>query len=98
MRILCRAARALGWALAALALAAFAWDLWGGFQAGAFMFRPAGELWYGLHPPSLNVAQAAVQRHVSAELWDRALFPMLTAPTWILLGVPGALLLRVRRR
>ena len=98
MRVLCRAARVLGWALAALALAAFAWDLWTGVQQGAFMFRPAGELWFSLHPPSLNVAQAAVQRHVSAELWDRALFPMLTAPAWILLGVPAALLLRIRRR
>ncbi len=98
MRALSRAARALGWALAVLALAAFAWDLWGGFQAGAFMFRPTGELWYGLHPPSLNATQAAVQRHVSPALWDRALFPMLTAPAWILLAVPAALLLRVRRR
>ncbi|MBM3542736.1 MAG: hypothetical protein FJX51_11890 [Alphaproteobacteria bacterium] len=98
MRILCRVGRALGWALAALALAAFAWDLWTGAQQGAFMFTPAGELWFSLHAPSLNVAQAAVQRHVSAELWDRALFPLLTAPAWLLLGVPAFVLLRVRRR
>lgn len=98
MRVVCRATRILGTSLALAALAAFGWDLHLSFQAGVFTMSPAGKLWFELHAPSLNALQAGVQRQLWPWLWDGVLFPLLTAPAWLLLGIPGALLVRLGRR
>ena len=98
MRMICRATWFLGAGLALAALAAFAWDLSLSVKTGAFTMSPAGKLWFELHAPSLNAAQAGVQRQLWPWLWDGVLFPLLTAPAWLLLGIPGALMMRLGRR
>ena len=42
----------------------------------------AGELWSQLDGASLNLAQAVIQRHVWAPLWDGLLVPLLRLPAW----------------
>ena len=62
---------------------------------GAAGFTPAalGTLWYGLHPSSLNGAQAGIQRFVSPLLWDPVLSTPLQMPLFLVCGAIGLLLL-----
>lgn len=81
---------ALGLLLLALALSAVLYELFtasGGYRAIA-----AGELWFKLHPYSLNLSQAVTQRYLHPSLWDPVIITMLQWPAWSLLGAPGAIL------
>lgn len=62
---------------------------------GAAGFTPAGlgTLWYGLHPSSLNGAQAGIQRFVSPLLWDPIISTLLQMPLFLVCGALGLLFL-----
>jgi hypothetical protein len=45
-----------------------------------------GELWFQLHPFSLNLTQAVVQRYLHPGLWDAVLLPLLFQPTALVAG------------
>lgn len=77
------------------ALGALAWDLFGLFDTGSFTLSVWGDLWYKLHPGSLNLYQAVVERYLSVTLWDETLAPLLLLPAVIVFGLPGLLLLTV---
>jgi hypothetical protein len=58
-----------------------------------------GELWYAIHPASLQLLQPAIQRHLDPALWDRIVQPMLLWWAWALFTALGlALLMLFRRR
>ena len=60
-----------------------------------------GEHWFRLHPSSLGLAQAAIERHVHPFLWDPVILTILQMPAWVVLGVIGLglyLLGRKRKR
>ena len=82
-----------GYLLVFTALAAFAYELIVGLEAGAWRIIPVGELWFDLHVGSLNFVQAIVQRYIHPWLWDPVLSSILQWPAWSLLGGPGAILL-----
>lgn len=67
---------------------------------GAIVFTSLGEHWYSVHPASLNVSQAAIERHVAPFLWDPVITTILLLPAWIVVGGLGALfyLLGYRRK
>lgn len=67
---------------------------------GEIAFTSLGEHWYSLHPSSLNLAQAAIERHVAPFLWDPVITTILLLPAWLVAGVLGALiyLLGYRRK
>lgn len=90
--------RAIGWLLVLAALCAAGYEAWLAVEAGAWRPVAAGELWYRLHSASLNAAQAGIQRYVAPWLWDPAITAVLLAPAWLVLGLPGALLLWLCRR
>lgn len=83
---------AIGLLLFALAALAFAYDVVMAANAGSYRAVAAGELWFRLHPYSLNLSQAVVQRYLSPGLWDPLIVSLLQWPTWSLLGAPGAIL------
>ncbi|EWY42607.1 hypothetical protein N825_01635 [Skermanella stibiiresistens SB22] len=89
--------RVIGAVLLVAGLAALGWDLWRWSQIagveGGLHLTAAGELWYGLHPGSLNLTQAVVQRYLSPSLWDPALVTILLWPAALVLAVPGIVLL-----
>lgn len=85
MRLL---ARILGLLLIAVAFGLFLRDLAMDGPAGT-----VGDVWYSLHPPSLNLLQAGIQRHVSPALWDNAVLPVLLWSAVLTALVPGLLLL-----
>jgi hypothetical protein len=65
--------------------------------AGAgHQFIPLGQLWFEIDPPSLNMTQAGIQRHVSPRLWEALLQPLLEMPAWPVLGGTGLVLLLLR--
>lgn len=67
---------------------------------GQWIITPLGEHWFKLHAASLNMAQAAVERHVVPWLWDPVILSVLQVPTWVFFGVLGLMLywLGQRRR
>lgn len=75
---------------AALALGA---DLAAAGPGGTLEIRPLGALWYGLHPGSLNLTQAVVERYIWEPLWDPVAITVLRWPAAPLFGVLGVLLL-----
>ena len=85
--------RLIGGILLVAGLAALGLDLWQGSQTGAFHLSAAGELWFRLHPGSLNLSQAVVQRYLLPELWDPVILTVLLWPAALVLAVPGLVLL-----
>jgi len=83
----------LGWLLLAAALAVVLWDLWGLLQGEGFAWRPLGAVWAALDRDSLLLLQPAIERHLAEWLWSGLVFPLLEAPTVLVLGLPALLLL-----
>ena len=82
-------ARSTGWILILVALAVLGYEAMPLLDGGSFKLHAWGELWYRLHPSSLNMYQVAVERHVSAELWDQILAPLLTYKAVFVAAIPG---------
>ena len=93
--------RVLGWIFIALGLAVFARDVWIFLESGAVAMTPVGQIWYALHPGSLNLVQAVVERYLHPVLWDPVIFSILLLPAALLflaIGIVLALVFRSRRR
>lgn len=54
--------------------------------------RVLGQLWYDLHPGSLNLTQAIIERYIWAPLWDPAILSVLQLPAVLVFAVPGFVL------
>jgi hypothetical protein len=101
--------RVTGGILLLAGIAALGFDLWqyvqfasqNAGQGQSFHLAAAGELWYRLSPGTLNLTQAVTQRYILPELWDFVLLTVLLWPAFIVLAVPGLVLLALgslRRR
>ena len=94
--------RILGWILVLAALAAIAYEVMAAMNSdGGWRMIALGEMWFKLHPHSLNTAQAGIQRYVAPWLWEPGITTILLWPGWLVFGVPGVLavvLCRKRRR
>jgi hypothetical protein len=66
--------------------------------AERLVLTSAGEQWGKLFPTSLKNAQGFVQRTTHPLVWDTTVRPLLTVPTWALLGGLGFLIGYVGRR
>jgi hypothetical protein len=62
------------------------------------VMTPLGQTWHDIHATSLVLFQAGVTRHVAEWLWNPVLLNVLTSPTWVVLGVLGAILLLLGRK
>jgi hypothetical protein len=99
--------RFLGWILLLAGLFVLVRDLMargGGFDLFAWseprLSAPVvlGELWYAVHPASLQLLQPAIQRHIDPALWDWVVQPILLCWAWAVFVVLGVLLLMLFRR
>lgn len=90
--------RVLGWIVVGLAAALLARDLFVLADAGRWAPIDVGALWWMLHPPSLQLAEPAIARHVHPFLWDPVMLSLLLSPAWLALGIVAALLLLAGRR
>ncbi len=90
--------RVIGWLLIFGAVAAAGYELSNVIGGEQWRRVALGELWYGIHAPSLNAAQAGIQRHVAPWLWEPVITTILLAPVWLAFGVPGMVLAWACRR
>ncbi|MCY1707288.1 hypothetical protein [Pannonibacter sp. SL95] len=92
--------RLSGYFLLGVAVVAAVVDGSKSIAAGSFAFTPVGQVWFELSPASLNISQAAIQRHVSPLLWDPVIQTVLGWPVWLALPPLAFLLLilGMRRR
>ncbi len=91
--------RAVGGLLLLVALLALGADAVTAWTGGGFAFAPLGRRWFEVHPASLNLVQALVQRYLHPLLWDPGIVFLLRWPAWLFFGLLGALLLfRIRPR
>lgn len=94
-------ARALAVLLAGGGLYLLGADISRSLSDRALDFKALGAVWYEIGRGTLNAFQAGVQRHVSADLWDHVISPVLLWPAWVLplaLAVLLAALTWPRRR
>ena len=64
------AVRTLGWLLLLAAVGIMGRELYLLAASGKMKLLSWGEFWYSLHPASLNLYQAVVERYISQAFWD----------------------------
>ena len=82
----------VGWLLVLAGLAVAVWEFLRDDETGAAHFLPAGQVWYQLDAPSLNLVQAVVERYLWPPLWDPVVLGLLQVPALVLFALPGAVL------
>lgn len=85
--------RIIGYAAVIGAFAAGAWDVWQSVDADRLVLTPFGSIWYELSPASLNIMQAAIQRHILPALWDPVMITYLNLPAFMALLILAAVAL-----
>ncbi len=92
--------RMIGWLLVLAALVVLGRDVIAWHETGSFEPVVIGKLWYDLHPASLNLIQAVIQRYVIPGLWDPVIVTVLlwwAAPVLAVIGLLLVWLFRARR-
>ncbi len=90
--------RSLGLLFLAGAFVFFVYDGTKSIAANAVIYTPLAETWNTIHAASLAQLQPAIERHAGAWLWDILAHRVLAAPTFVVFGVIGAILVIVGRR
>jgi hypothetical protein len=54
---------------------------------------PAHDLFYTLYPSELIRSRLFIQQHIHPFLWDPVVISFLRMPAWLILGIPGGILL-----
>jgi hypothetical protein len=91
--------RLIGLMFMALACLAVGAEIVRSLEAAGWDPLALGQLWYDVHPASLNLSQAVVQRYLHPALWDPAMITVLQAPAWLVTGILGiAFAVAFRRR
>lgn len=90
--------RILGYVLLLAGITALGAEVLNSIEAGAWTILTGGEIWARIDLPSLNALQAGLERHIDPFLWDPILLNILLAPAWLVLGLPGLILILVARR
>ena len=62
------------------------------------LYTPLNETWTAIHASSLQQLQLALQQNIPPWLWDPVAVSVLNAPTFVVLGVIGAILVLLGRR
>jgi hypothetical protein len=95
-----RLALLLGIVLLGVACAVLLLDIVAVIRGAGLEPTSLGDLLFRVSRPALDRAQAAIQSHVSAALWESVIAPILRMPAALALGLPGLILLRlgIRRR
>jgi len=90
--------RFVGFVILALGFIALIYDGTKSIAGGKLVFTPLGQHWNNIHSTSLQLLQPAIERHVAVWLWDPVVLDILTAPTWLVLGILGAILMLIGRK
>jgi hypothetical protein len=88
----------IGWLLLALGVAILCHDLIKWMLSGSFEFIDAGLFWFSVHQDSLKLAEPAIARYLHPFLWHPVMSTILVAPAFLVIGLPGGLLVFLARR
>lgn len=66
--------------------------------ANAVFITKLGEDWNNVHGSSLDALKALVERYTGTAAWELISLYLLGAPTWLVLGVIGSLLILLGRK
>jgi hypothetical protein len=91
-------ARVVGFLLVAAAFLVAVVDGTRAIGSGAWRPVKVGDIWNAIDTSSLQLAQAAVERHIAAFLWDPVALAVLTAPAFAVFGGLGVVLMLLGRR
>ncbi|MEL6337753.1 MAG: hypothetical protein AAFS07_03245 [Pseudomonadota bacterium] len=89
--------RKIGIVFGLLAIVLLGHDVLRSVQAGAWTPFAFGELWYRVHPGSLQLLQPAVERHLHPALWDPWIQGVLVGPAFAVPLVIALVLLMLAR-
>lgn len=84
------------WILAA-GFVFFVYDGTKSIAGNAIYATKLSDTWNAVHSSSLQLLQPAIERH-AAWLWDPVVVSVLAAPTWLVFGVLGALIILLGRK
>ena len=90
--------RLIGLLLLAGAFAALVVDGTRSIAGGALALTPLGQTLAWLSPQKYAALKPQLQHHVPHFVWDPVIVHLLTAPTWIVAGALGALVLLVTQK
>lgn len=90
--------RFIGLMLIALAFILFVYDGTRSIAGNKIFITQVGDVWSNVHQNSLLLLQPAIERHVAVWLWDPVVLTVLTAPSWLVLAIIGALLILLGRK
>lgn len=89
--------RTFGWLLIVLGVVILGRDCARWIEFQYFTPTPLGQIWYLIHPPSLNTFQAVIERYVAIWLWQDVLGVVLRWPAWITLPALGSIFVVIAR-
>ena len=90
--------RSLGLWLLAAGFIFVVYDGTKSIAGNAIFVTKLGEDWNNVHSTSLQLLQPAIERHVAIWLWDPVALTILTAPTWVVLGIIGSIFILIGRK
>ncbi len=90
--------RVLGSVLLVIAVMLLGYDVIGWLTTGGLEPISAGQLWYQVHPTSLQTAEPAIARYLHPFLWHPIISSILVAPAFVVFAVPGAVAVWVGRK
>src|SRR5690242_19366568 len=90
--------RSIGIVALLLALIVLNRDVNKSLDDAALHVTKLGDLWFAVHPTSLQLLQSAIDRYDAEWLWDPFMLSVLTAPAWLDFGVVGAILMLLGRK
>ncbi|HEY0146877.1 MAG TPA: hypothetical protein VGB93_12190 [Methylovirgula sp.] len=90
--------RLIGLLLLAGAFAALIVDGTRSIAAGALALTPLAQTLAWLSPQKFEALKPQLQHHVPHFVWDPLIVHLLTAPTWIVAGALGALVLLITQK
>ena len=94
-------AHIVAWAALIVALLIAMRDGVSSLEQETLVIRRVGQIWFEIDPPSLNLAQAVVERYAAPWLWDDVIIHILQLPAvaiFAVLGVAFMVLSRSSRR
>ena len=90
--------RALGLLFLAVGFVSLVVDGVRTIASASFVMTPLGQAWFDVHPASLNLTQAVIERYTFPFLWDPVFVSVLLLPGWVVFTVIGALIYYLGRR
>lgn len=91
--------RILGYLLLLAGITALGVEILHSLEAGEWTILTGGEIWARIDRESLRATQVGIERHLGIPfLWDPILLNIILAPAWLVLGLPGLILILLARR